>query len=50
MLLESIHNPADLRRLSYEQLDELAGEIRDQIVGPSRPTTVTWAPTSVWSS
>ncbi len=32
MLLESIHNPADLRRLSYEQLDDLAGEMRDQIV------------------
>jgi 1-deoxy-D-xylulose-5-phosphate synthase len=32
MLLESIHKPADLRRLSYEQLDELAGEMRDQIV------------------
>jgi 1-deoxy-D-xylulose-5-phosphate synthase len=32
MLLESIANPSDLRRLSYEQLDELAGEMRDQIV------------------
>ena len=51
MLLESIANPSDLRRLSYEQLDELAGEMRDQIVStPSRPTTVTWAPTWVWSS
>ena len=32
MLLESIHNPADLRRLSYEQLDDLAAEMRDHIV------------------
>ena len=32
MLLESIDHPTDLRRLSYEQLDELAGEMRDQIV------------------
>jgi 1-deoxy-D-xylulose-5-phosphate synthase len=32
MLLESIHNPSDLRRLSYEQLDELAGEMREKIV------------------
>ena len=32
MLLESIDNPSDLRRLSYEQLDELAGEMRDEIV------------------
>jgi 1-deoxy-D-xylulose-5-phosphate synthase len=32
MLLESIENPADLRGLSYEQLDELAVEIRDRIV------------------
>jgi len=33
MLLESIDNPADLRGLTYDQLDELAGEIRDHIVG-----------------
>ncbi len=32
MLLESIDNPADLRGLTYDQLDELAGEIRDHIV------------------
>jgi 1-deoxy-D-xylulose-5-phosphate synthase len=32
MLLESIDNPADLRGLSYAQLDELAREMRDQIV------------------
>jgi 1-deoxy-D-xylulose-5-phosphate synthase len=32
MLLESIENPADLRGLSYEQLDQLAVEIRDRIV------------------
>jgi 1-deoxy-D-xylulose-5-phosphate synthase len=32
MLLDSIENPADLRGLSYEQLDELAVEIRDRIV------------------
>ena len=32
MLLESIENPSDLRRLSYEQLDSLAGEMREQIV------------------
>jgi 1-deoxy-D-xylulose-5-phosphate synthase len=32
MLLESIDNPADLRCLTYDQLDELAGEIRDRIV------------------
>jgi 1-deoxy-D-xylulose-5-phosphate synthase len=32
MLLESIDNPADLRGLTYAQLDELAREMRDQIV------------------
>ena len=32
MLLESIHTPSDLRRLSYEQLDELAAELRAEIV------------------
>jgi len=32
MLLDSIHAPADLRTLTYPQLDELAGEIRDFIV------------------
>jgi 1-deoxy-D-xylulose-5-phosphate synthase len=31
-LLETIDGPADLRRLSYEQVDELATEIRDFIV------------------
>ncbi len=32
MALESIHEPADLRPLSYPELDELAGEIRDFVV------------------
>jgi 1-deoxy-D-xylulose-5-phosphate synthase len=32
MYLESIREPADLRSLSYEELDELAGEVRDFIV------------------
>jgi 1-deoxy-D-xylulose-5-phosphate synthase len=32
MILETIHEPADLRELSPEELDELAGEIRDFIV------------------
>src|SRR3954471_3928307 len=32
MLLEQINDPTDLRDLTYEQLDELAGEIRDVIV------------------
>src|SRR5690606_13243056 len=32
MLLESIDNPADLRGLTYDQLDELAGEIRAHVV------------------
>ena len=32
MLLESIDHPTDLRALAYQQLDELAGEMRDQIV------------------
>jgi 1-deoxy-D-xylulose-5-phosphate synthase len=32
MLLERISCPADLRRLSYEQLDELSAEIREFIV------------------
>ena len=31
-MLESIASPADLRDLSYEDLDELATEIRDFIV------------------
>jgi len=32
MSLDSIRQPSDLRRMSYPQLDELAGEIRDFIV------------------
>src|SRR5262245_38161095 len=32
MLLETIHSPADLRELNAQELDELAGEIRDFIV------------------
>ena len=32
VLLSSINQPSDLRALSYEQLAELAGEIRDLIV------------------
>src|ERR1041384_8142195 len=32
MLLEQIKDPTDIKGLSYEQLDELAGEIRDVIV------------------
>ena len=32
MLLDTINSPADLRELSYEQLDELAAEIRTFIV------------------
>src|SRR5688500_10136460 len=31
-LLETIASPADLRRLSYEEIDQLAGEIREFIV------------------
>lgn len=31
-LLDTIDSPSDLRRLSYAQLDELAGEVRDFIV------------------
>jgi 1-deoxy-D-xylulose-5-phosphate synthase len=31
-LLESVNSPADLRRLSYEQLDQLAEEIREFVV------------------
>ena len=36
MILETIKQPADLRRLSYAELDELAGEIRDFIVAGGR--------------
>src|SRR6476469_2994955 len=32
MLLDSIHQPADLRRLTDAELEELAGELRDFIV------------------
>jgi len=32
MTLESIRQPADLRNLSYAELDDLAGEIRDFVV------------------
>src|SRR4051795_7167820 len=32
MTLESIREPADLRNLSYAELDDLAGEIRDFVV------------------
>ena len=36
MYLESIREPSDLRSLSYDELDELAGEIRDFIVAGGR--------------
>lgn len=32
MTIESIHQPSDLKRLSYLEIDDLAGEIRDFIV------------------
>ena len=32
MLLETVNGPSDLRRLSYEQLEVLAGEIREFVV------------------
>ena len=32
MILDTIHEPADLRQLSYPELDDLAGEVRDFIV------------------
>jgi 1-deoxy-D-xylulose-5-phosphate synthase len=32
-LLSSIHSPADLKRLSREQLPQLAGEIRERLIG-----------------
>lgn len=32
MLLDDINEPSDLRRLTFDQLDELAGELRDLIV------------------
>src|SRR5262245_53096894 len=32
MLLDSVRTPADLHHLSYDELNELAGEIRDFIV------------------
>ena len=38
MLLETIDSPADIRRLGYEDLAKLAGEIREFVV---RATSVT---------
>src|SRR3954471_4522879 len=32
MVLDSVSSPEDLRRLSYPELDQLAGEIREFIV------------------
>jgi 1-deoxy-D-xylulose-5-phosphate synthase len=31
-LLESIHSPADLKRLNFTQMDELAEEIREFLI------------------
>lgn len=31
-MLENIHSPRDLDQLSYQQLDQLAGEIRDELI------------------
>ncbi|MGP8173279.1 MAG: 1-deoxy-D-xylulose-5-phosphate synthase N-terminal domain-containing protein, partial [Terracidiphilus sp.] len=31
-LLESIHSPADLKRLNFAQMAELAGEIREFLI------------------
>ena len=39
MMLETIHTPADLKNLSYEQLDELCAEIR-KLERKLRMTTV----------
>ncbi|MDZ7675633.1 MAG: 1-deoxy-D-xylulose-5-phosphate synthase [Acidimicrobiales bacterium] len=38
MLLDRINSPADLRDLSYEQLDDLATELRDLIVATVQKT------------
>ncbi|HZA75682.1 MAG TPA: 1-deoxy-D-xylulose-5-phosphate synthase [Acidimicrobiales bacterium] len=32
MLLDSIHDPADLRKLSYDQLETLAAEVRQHVI------------------
>ena len=38
MYLEHLDEPADLRGLSYEELDALAGHIRDFVVAAVRDT------------
>ena len=50
-MLERIHGPADLRGLSYEELDDLALEIREFVVAPSTSwAAATSGPTSASSS
>ncbi|MEI2654733.1 MAG: 1-deoxy-D-xylulose-5-phosphate synthase N-terminal domain-containing protein [Microthrixaceae bacterium] len=51
MLLDNIDGPADLRRLDYPALDQLADEIRTVVVDAvNEPTAGTSAPTSARSS
>ena len=49
-LLDSLNGPEDLRDLSDEQLDELAGEIRSRLIHAVAGTAATSAPTSAWWS
>jgi 1-deoxy-D-xylulose-5-phosphate synthase len=50
MYLDRVNEPADLRGLSYDELDALAGEIRDFIVEAVAENGATSAPTSAPSS
>ncbi len=49
-LLESIHIPTDIRRLSMEELTTLAAEIRDRIVQSVSKTAAIWPVISAWPS
>jgi len=52
VILPSIETPADLEKLTYEELDELSEEIRQFIIETvtNNPPGATWARTSGWSN
>ena len=49
-LLDSIHSPADLKKLSVRQLESLAQEIRERLIVTCPRRAGIWARTSAWWS
>ena len=48
MLLEEIHSPSDIKKLSLQELTVLAAEMREEIIKQWRATAGTSLPTWGW--